>query len=502
MAKYVLRNDITLTLPGAGSTTLRAGRIVDGATFPMSISALLAAGASLVNLDDTFSESAGAVYRKQAVRGSQAIFDPNHPEWSGYGSAQQTAWRQQAAWYVDPTNGDDGADGSQATPIKTIRELANRLGGVLAASTTVNLVGTNTESLAQLALRIEADTTVGSNPVLTVQGSRTTTRTGTIASAAVPVPGSNLASQVVDSGVADWTADVGSLLVVTSGAVAGSCAWILKDLGSNTARVSRWFNPTTLANTAAPSAADTYAVVTLTTAANRLPVVLGHSGSNNALVLRDLNFSAALVADRVLSGAVQFQSCKFNVGGLFFAGNRVVTFGCLFNLSSNTMLNREAGTGITATACASLTSTNITTVLGLGATGIYTDHVWQGGALIVQDAAMASLTSCAFFDSTNAAGALNVFQAGYCTLVTSLFGSGNTLGVACSRAGRICLPGITPTLAGTTELSFAGAGTAISPLAASSSVPAASALTTWAQWAASPFSRNVLGYKDGSAIYG
>ena len=47
----------------------------------------------------------------------------------------------------------------------------------------------------------------------------------------------------------------------------------------------------------------------------------------------------------------------------------------------------------------------------------------------------------------------------------------------------------------------AAVGTAIPPLTGGAVTPAASALTSWANWAAAPFNSYVMSYRTGARIY-
>lgn len=154
----------------------------------------------------------------------------------------------QAQWYIDAVSGNDAWDGTSATfvsgtvgPIKTYAEYIRRTGlnRPLTIGVTISLVsdlpvgdpviltGVPTTSLGTLSV-------VGIN--LTVA------RTGTLTGYTAPVAATNTLPDVTDAAVADWTPYAGKLLRFTSGphtaASDKAAAWIMKDIGSNKARVA------------------------------------------------------------------------------------------------------------------------------------------------------------------------------------------------------------------------------------------------------------------------
>jgi len=80
---------------------------------------------------------------------------------------------------------------------------------------------------------------LGPNVSILVTGTDvvTTAHSGTISSA-VGYTNSNTLASITDTGVSNWTPYVNQRITWTGGAAVGAKAWIAKDLGSNTARVS------------------------------------------------------------------------------------------------------------------------------------------------------------------------------------------------------------------------------------------------------------------------
>jgi hypothetical protein len=90
-------------------------------------------------------------------------------------------------------------------------------------------------------------------------------------------------------------------------------------------------------------------------------------------------------------------------------------------------------------------------------------------------------------------------------VLSPLYGKGNTVRGAEIAEGckMLILSTQTPIIEGAAgEVQLDGSATALPALEASAGavLPAAAPLTTWAEWAAAPFSRNVMSYKTGAAI--
>lgn len=432
-----------------------------------------------------------------ATADSILVVSPN----AGSGRWLRTTWghfshRAQASWFIDPVNGSDGYAGTTSgAPLLTIKELTARLGTTINRGFTVTLLNNiiSTDPLSQLNFLSQWDNTLSAaTPTITIIGTQTVSRSGTVTTAAVPVPASNLASQIQDTGVVSWTTDVGKLLVMTSGTSNGAMAWVLKDIGSNTARLSRWYNSAFSAVAPTPSPGDTYNIVTFTQAGNNLPNLPNGESNTNAIVIRNIEFTATLNPSRDVGLQLSFQGCKFS-GAFTNNGKNTLASACLFAASVN---DTQSTSFMQVNSCASLTVTDSFTVAG---SAIFNDFVSQGGQVSINAGATVQATNLSIFDF---AGIGLTIRNSTLEVLTSLYGNGNTQGVEVRFAGKLrIVGGFTPTLTGTTEVQLEASATAIPPLTAGASVPAASALTTWAQWAASPFSGNVMSYKSGASIF-
>lgn len=97
----------------------------------------------------------------------------------------------------------------------------------------------------------------------------------------------------------------------------------------------------------------------------------------------------------------------------------------------------------------------------------------------------------------------NGIEVGAGAIITgaNLYGASNGgYGITVNYGGKVQVTAA-PTITGTSgDLQFCGAATAIPPLTGGAAVPAASALATWAQWAAAPFNSKVVNYSNGSSL--
>lgn len=197
----------------------------------------------------------------------------------------------QADWFVNALTGDDANDGAtSATALRTFAEWSSRIGGGRAT--------------VAMTVDIETDLTEdefvidGTFPLtLTVRGTRTVLRSGTISA----VQDWDLSLSPIDEGQitdatlpADWvdsgpggTSLIGKMIVLTSGAGAGAQGWLLKDLGAKVARTSRLLNTATF-GVADPVVTDGYDVVDLTALNGTVVVDHGAAAGSGSVILRDL----------------------------------------------------------------------------------------------------------------------------------------------------------------------------------------------------------------------
>lgn len=172
----------------------------------------------------------------------------------------------QAAFYIDPVDGDDANSGdTAATAIKTWSEYAARTGdGTVSVYQIITLLNDLTEDV----------TIRGHHPFgMEIYGQRSVLYSGTVSGAQ---SWDTTVSPIVDGEIIDaalpgtWsnsgpggTSLIGKMVIMTSGANTGKVAHLLKDLGAKTARIGQLVNPLTFA-TGNPAPGDTFNVLDLT----------------------------------------------------------------------------------------------------------------------------------------------------------------------------------------------------------------------------------------------
>jgi len=169
-------------------------------------------------------------------------------------------WWSYQHWYLDSANGNDYSDGASAgTALRTSEELSRRLAVPVPIDHPVTVhvapgfYGTLAVSVIQSATACPFD----------VVGEVVYTDIGTVTSYTDRVAAANTASHLVASGVSDWTAHVGKLVEVTSGAQIGAVVAVAKEnphsLGVDVARVTRaatWNMATSLQSAGVADIAD------------------------------------------------------------------------------------------------------------------------------------------------------------------------------------------------------------------------------------------------------
>lgn len=235
----------------------------------------------------------------------------------------------QAAWYIDPVNGSDVADGTVTGPLKTLSEWSRRfLDQEINITLTVNILG-NIPNTDRPLLRF----LVGDDGFVLFKGQRTVLRTGTFTSVTDMNKSANQAATITDSSQGtSWTAAglVAERIRITGGARENSVAYILKDLGTNEARVGCWISdpftdgpPYSIYSFTNPDVqvGDPYVVESLTTIADLLldihvSTTWNFSGAER-LFFEDITINAAWDRSprwRISQGlhGTAFIGCKIN----------------------------------------------------------------------------------------------------------------------------------------------------------------------------------------------
>lgn len=392
---------------------------------------------------------------------------------------------------VDPAAGNDDNDGI-FLPLKTMNEFCRRIPKMF-APIQCNILSTAPDSdnfvfTPRLAWIQSFSATY---PTLTLLGIRTVG--GNLVVAASTNEAGNVPPTVTVAAQA-WTA--GQILQATSGAQNGATAVVISDLGAGVARTSPW-RSSAGARVVPPAAADTIAITTRPT----INTVSIWAIVDLAPTIRDLDIKSI----RLHAGnTYNIQVCSFAGAQSLFAP---AGGSCLFSGCSITTTGPIAGSINGSTAIyriCGMVKPNAITSLGTAVSVELTDCVLQGygfdlatsggpgGRLQIQGTGFITGTAKILDVRKN----FNVYISG------TFYGSGaTTCAVDVSDGGHVFVSSTQiPTVTGAIELRIDNAGTAIPALAAGAAVPAASALTTWANWVAAPFSRNVVGYTSLSSI--
>ncbi len=242
------------------------------------------------------------------------------------------------ALFVDPTLGNDLNTGFAAVsivpasgtgpavdntgPLKTWAELRRRIGSqaLSAPATTITLLG-------DLPATDPMIVDFGSVGTVTIVGTNTVTKASSVITAYTPlVEATNTPNALVD-GATVWTpyfpAVGGQVVAIVAGTGNGTFAWIVKDNGGGSARVSSFETVTGVGGTQ-PIAGSTYQVQRQTVVAS--VSVVPSSGN---WVFQQLNFTT--VAKLVTGGlVVTFQVCTVALPSQVMQGTNLAFTNCLW----------------------------------------------------------------------------------------------------------------------------------------------------------------------------
>ena len=238
----------------------------------------------------------------------------------GGGSGPDPAWAAQTAWFIDPVSGSDASDGlTIGTALKTWAEYRRRMLAVGGSHPTGKVTTTILSSLLATDPMIvdwAVHTSDYSGWGALVQGVTTQVRTGSITGYISRNPAINQSNVITDSGVTSWADDVGSLnghiVHFTSGAATGCYAWIAKDLGSGSARLTTVFlaSPEDVQGPETqPSVGDTYEILSFPSIPNYFYAPL--IGDNWDMLF--LNMGSVSYSEGWIGGSNynQFNECAF-----------------------------------------------------------------------------------------------------------------------------------------------------------------------------------------------
>lgn len=309
---------------------------------PIRLIGLLAVVASLV-LDFAILDGC----RSERIGGPAYITPPTNV-------IPSSTWLTQSTWYIDPQNStghasDSNACSSSSAPCLTAQEFSQRLGTGLIKQNTYVFFLSNGKVSDPLDLQMTLGVNVifaiyggpnatsdGGMPTYTLGSGSTALAAGTFSSVTALARSTNQFEQVADTTSQDggtgltWTSYVNDFGRITSGTHAGAVFGIMKDLGSNTARVSQ---PVTLSlpnlspsSSALSASTDNYQVdqqtiiylgVVKPTFDLNGPYDGGSISAASVLAIVDAelgktNVSATLNISSLGRGLMLFQRCKFD----------------------------------------------------------------------------------------------------------------------------------------------------------------------------------------------
>jgi len=171
-------------------------------------------------------------------------------------------------WYIDPVTGNDHAAGNTpGSALKTYAEFQRRVGTKTLTPTEL-LLNINIMNDLPPSDPITFRNIVGRGHSANISGQEKVLATGTLTGATDKDRSTNTPWQVTDTSVvlSDYIA---KKIVITSGQGAGSGAWILRDMGSDTVHVSEWYTEQTFFDgttfqSEPPATGSTYKVVDYT----------------------------------------------------------------------------------------------------------------------------------------------------------------------------------------------------------------------------------------------
>ncbi len=399
------------------------------------------------------------------------------------------SWRLQAAWEIDPADGDDEATGAPGAPIASWAEFARRV-NQLSTNITVTILSNITEAL------VGTFTALVTGLTLTVVGTPTVLASGTVLAAAEPSV--NAEGTLTSAAIASWAAYVGRIVECTSGAAEG-CQTVILANAAGTAQTPFWFRFTDY-STPLPAAGVDIRVLSMTTTLGAHITVVGAD-----IVLRYLNIpvlrvSAALgqanydscevLGGRIVPGTYHsFGSCVMQTDGFidFMAGSRASYFGgasfqdvwleesCDLNFGGHIIYTHSLNVGSDA---GSEGSQNV----GLQTDGLGIFNSPGAGALVGHGGRLTITTNGRLYGDGNTTYGLQVFDGGF---------------VQIHEAN-------VPTITGTTAAVNIDAQTTLVPplTGGDAAVPVAAAFTTWAHWTAAPFYRVARNYAFNTAGVG
>lgn len=250
-------------------------------------------------------------------------------------------WRRQPTWLVDPISGNDRDTGLAGHAIKTLEEISRRWGrsGTAGLAQATSITMTSPPPAGDVFEPSVAFADAGS---LSLVGTPGIVATSTFTGVTSINRGTQTFQAVTDAAVlgGSWAPYVGTHMVrIVGGPRAGSTAYVYADLGSQTARTTRFSKPNlgtfipTFA-TMAPQVGDAYQLLLPT----KVSVgVVRVQAANNSVATKQLSmvdvFAHSIVDSSLFTGGgmagFRFANCQFDAFRLTGAAGNAQ--GCNFN---------------------------------------------------------------------------------------------------------------------------------------------------------------------------
>jgi len=465
--------------------TIAALQALDAATFAEGHEVFV------VSLLDTFVLATTSLASDTSPGPYRVIAALNAPAGTKWVRRQDTAetWRRVTTWFFNNTTGNDENAGSTSiTPLKTAEEFYRRTSGNCPNNCTFTIQDGN----YSFDMPIHVPSPGISRARITVIGTPTQVATGSVAS--TTARSGNTSAQLTSAALS-FAGLEGDILRMTSGAISGSICPIVSDLGANTAEIEPgFFSDPAGGSNGLPANGTTFEVL-----APAQTISLATSLGVEA------TFKYFLASDRLQTPLFVMVGCKVSQlsTGLSQSASWSGRFvGCSFTASTTVQSSNAALTGcavldqiniacgsfLSAASCVGRKATPANAIFNVG----NNDSSATGG----QGAASITLSDVGLQGATNAAG-LYVGAGGFAAITGDVYGSGSQYGVSAANGGKVQVAvGITnPTVTGTaSDILLDGATSHIPPLQTGLVPQPASAMTTWAAWAAAPFSTNVVKY--------
>lgn len=341
-------------------------------------------------------------------------------------------FKTQATWFIDPVNGNDENLGdTSGAAIKTWSQVRERLPkGNVSQNTTFTILN----DIPSSDPFDVSDWCPDSRYVLTFTGTPSIISSGTLTAFTARVASTNTPNQVTDTGRASWAAYVagGYMIKMTSGNANGYCAYIAKNLGSNAARVSSFYDGVSFTE-AVPTTNDTYSIIKLTT----VPVWnIGSNGAGRRYVFKNLDFyNSSQTPNYFSANGINFYNCRlyatpqiagfiryFNCCAEYFQGYggfALIFAGMCIGIASNAYTEIERGQQFQVSDGTLFQSVNVEIIDG-GFIRAYDMGVFDSYADGIRMHAFGDLRAEKLWGSGNAGYGVNTYGSGRVVLNTGV----------------------------------------------------------------------------------